>query len=142
MKEVFDWIYSIVIALFLAMVIHIFLFVPTRVSGESMMPTLTNGEYLIVSKISHVLRSDPDYGNIVIIDSPVQLPRPWMDDLAQPLSLYQALLYKHPQVHNTWVNRVTGKGADVLEFKNGHGYRNGEELQEPYMNEPMEFTME
>ena len=48
MKEAFDWIYSIVIALFLAMVIHIFLFVPTRVSGESMMPTLTNGEYLIV----------------------------------------------------------------------------------------------
>ena len=31
MKEAFDWIYSIVIALFLAMVIHIFLFVPTRV---------------------------------------------------------------------------------------------------------------
>lgn len=41
MKEVFDWIYSIVVALFLAMLIHIFLFVPTKVSGESMYPMLT-----------------------------------------------------------------------------------------------------
>ena len=56
MHEVLDWVYSIVVALFLAMLIHIFLFVPTKVSGESMYPTLTNGEYLIVSKISHVLR--------------------------------------------------------------------------------------
>ncbi len=142
MKEVFDWIYSIVIALFLAMVIHIFLFVPTRVSGESMMPTLTNGEYLIVSKISHVLRSAPDYGDIVIIDSRVQRPRTWMDDLAEPMYNYMALFDKDLQGHNIWVKRVIGKGGDVLEFKNGHVYRNGEELQEPYINEPMEFTME
>ena len=37
---------------------------------------------------------------------------------------------------------MIGKGGDVLEFKNGHVYRNGGELQEPYINEPMEFTME
>ncbi len=69
MHEILDWIYSIVVALFLAMLIHIFLFVPTKVSGSSMYPTLTNGEYLIVSKISHVLRETPNYGDIVIIDS-------------------------------------------------------------------------
>ena len=33
MHELFDWIYSIVVALFIAMIIHIFLFVPTKVSG-------------------------------------------------------------------------------------------------------------
>ena len=47
MHELFDWIYSIVVALFIAMIIHIFLFVPTKVSGQSMYPTLNNGEYLI-----------------------------------------------------------------------------------------------
>ena len=59
-----------------------------------MMPTLTNGEYLIVSKISHVLRSAPDYGDIVIIDSRVQRPRTWMDDLAEPMYNYMALLIR------------------------------------------------
>lgn len=79
MHEILDWIYSIVVALFLAMLIHIFLFVPTKVSGSSMYPTLTNGEYLIVSKISHVLRETPNYGDIVIIDSRTHRKDPgWM----------------------------------------------------------------
>ena len=75
LHEVCEWLYSIVIALAIAMVIHIFFFQPTRVSGESMMPTLKNGEYLIVSKWSHVMGEVPNYGDIVIIDSRVQYPR-------------------------------------------------------------------
>ena len=81
MHELFDWIYSIVVALFIAMIIHIFLFVPTKVSGQSMYPTLNNGEYLIVSKISRVFRETPEYGDIVIIDSRTHRERSWMDDL-------------------------------------------------------------
>ncbi len=42
-KEILDWIYAIVLALIIAMVIHIFLIQPTRVSGESMEDTLHNG---------------------------------------------------------------------------------------------------
>ena len=33
-KEILDWIYAIVLALIIAMVIHIFLIQPTRVSGD------------------------------------------------------------------------------------------------------------
>ena len=33
-KEILDWIYAIVLALIIAMVIHIFLIQPTRVSGN------------------------------------------------------------------------------------------------------------
>ena len=40
-KEILDWIYAIVLALIIAMVIHIFLIQPTRVSGESMEDTYT-----------------------------------------------------------------------------------------------------
>ncbi|WP_299144065.1 signal peptidase I [uncultured Dialister sp.] len=142
MHEVLDWIYSLVVALFLAMVIHIFLFVPTKVSGESMYPTLKNGEYLIVSKISHVLREMPNYGDIVIIDSRTHRERSWMDDLDEPLKNYIAIFDKSSQGHNVWVKRVIGKGGDKLEFKNGHVYRNGNELDEPYIHEPMEFSMD
>lgn len=31
-----------------------------------------------------------------------------------------------------WVKRVIGRPGDTLEFKDGHVWRNGEELQEPY----------
>ncbi len=140
-KEIFDWIYSIIVALFLAMLIHIFIFVPTKVSGESMMPTLHDGEYLIVSKIGHVFRDVPNYGDIVIIDSRTQRPRSWADDLAEPMYNYMAMFNKDMEGHNVWVKRVIGKGGDKLEFKDGHVWRNGSELNEPYINEPMEFSM-
>lgn len=142
MKEVFDWIYSIVVALFLAMIIHIFLFVPTKVSGESMVPTLSNGQYLIVSKISHVLREMPDYGDIVIIDSRTRRERSWMDDLTEPMNNYIALFDRSRQEHSVWVKRVIGRAGDVLEFKDGAVWRNGEKLDEPYINGPMEFSMD
>ena len=130
MHEILDWIYSIVVALFLAMLIHIFLFVPTKVSGSSMYPTLTNGEYLIVSKISHVLRETPNYGDIVIIDSRTHRERSWMDDLTEPLDNYIAIFEHSTQGHNIWVKRVIGRPGDKLEFHDGHVYRNGEKLDE------------
>ena len=73
LHEILEWLYAIVIALAIAMVIHIFFLQPTRVSGESMVPTLHNGEYLIISKMGHIMGDVPDYGDIVIIDSRVRL---------------------------------------------------------------------
>ena len=108
LHEVYEWIYSIIIALAIAMVIHIFFFQPTRVSGESMMPTLHNGEYLIVSKWNHVLGEVPNYGDIVIIDSRVQYPRTWKDDVAEPMNNYMAFFNHDLQTKNIWVKRVIG----------------------------------
>lgn len=73
-----------------------------------MYPTLTNGEYLIVSKISHVLRETPNYGDIVIIDSRTHRERSWMDDLTEPLDNYIAIFEHSTQGHNIWVKRVIG----------------------------------
>ncbi len=137
--EVWDWTYSIVIALALAMLVHIFLFVPTQVAGESMMPTLHNGQYLVVSKMSHVLRSLPDYGEIVIIDSRVRRERTWGDDLAEPAHNYLGLFSPAHRTNYVWVKRVIGHPGDTLEFYDGRVYRNGTALDEPYLNEPMRY---
>ncbi len=142
MKELFDWIYSIVVALFLAMIIHIFIFVPTKVSGDSMFPTLKNGEYLVVTKWEHVMREMPDYGDIVIIDSRTQRARSWKDDLIEPMKNYIAIFARNNQEHNVWVKRVIAKGGDTLAFHDGHVYRNGQQLDEPYIAEPMQFSLD
>lgn len=133
--EALEWIYSIIFALAVAMLIHIFLVQPTRVSGESMENTLYNGEYLIVSKLSHVMRETPNYGDIVIIDSRVHRQRTWVDDVTEPMMNYVAFFNKDAQTHNVWVKRVIGRGGDTLEFKDGHVWRNGQELQEPYIKD-------
>ncbi len=142
MHEVLDWLYSIVVALILAMIIHIFIFVPTRVSGESMYPSLQNGQYLIVSKIGHVLHKDVNYKDIVIIDSRVQRERTWADDVLEPLDNYLSIFSHNSQQHNIWVKRVIGKSGDELAFHDGYVYRNGEKLEEAYIKEPMEFSMD
>lgn len=142
MHEVLDWLYSIVVALILAMIIHIFIFVPTRVSGESMYPSLQNGQYLIVSKIGHVLHKDVNYKDIVIIDSRVQRERTWADDVLEPLDNYLSIFSHNSQQHNIWVKRVIGKSGDEIAFHDGYVYRNGEKLEEAYIKEPMEFSMD
>lgn len=135
--EVYEWTYSIVIALAIAMVIHIFLVQPTRVSGESMENTLHNGDYLLVTKWSHVLRETPAYDEIVIIDSRVNRPRSWEDDLAEPMMNYVAFFNSSAQTHYVWVKRVIGRPGDTLEFKDGHVWRNGTEMDESYTKDKL-----
>lgn len=140
-KEISDWVYSIVIAFLVALVINAFLFQPTKVQGGSMEPTLQNDNYLLVSKISHTLRQIPDYEDIVIIDSRVKRARTFKDDLADPMHTYLAVtrISTEPDRH-IWVKRIIGKPGDVLEFKNNKVYRNDTALDEPYLKETMRYT--
>lgn len=131
-KEVLDWGVAIVVALLAAVLIHIFIVQPTRVSGESMEPTLHNEDLLVVTKWSHVMRQEPDYGDIVIIDSRVNRERTWADDIIEPFMDYVALVHKASANNNVWVKRVIGKSGDRLEFKDGYVWRNGQKLEESY----------
>ena len=54
LHEMWEWVYAIVIALAVAILIHVFVGQITRVSGESMENTLHNGDFLIVSKWDHI----------------------------------------------------------------------------------------
>jgi len=57
-KEFLSWVKAIVIAVVIAFLIREFLFTPSLVKGESMMPNLQDGNRLIVSKVSKLERSD------------------------------------------------------------------------------------
>jgi signal peptidase I len=64
-KEIFEWIYSIVIAIIIAFLIKSFLFDIVKVDGKSMFPTLEHKDRLIVTKLGY----DPKQGDIIILDS-------------------------------------------------------------------------
>ena len=54
--------------------------------------------------------------------------------------MHQSLI-KTAQTNDVWVKRVIGRPGDVLEFKDGHVWRNGEQLQEPYTKDTkMNYT--
>jgi signal peptidase I len=139
LKEIGAWISSIAIAFALTLLIGLFVFQPTKVLGHSMDPTLHDEQKIYVSKLSHTFRYEPKYGDIVIIDSRVDRPRTLKDDVLEH-PLFE--LIRGVQDENMYVKRVIGKPGDVLELKDHKVYRNGQALDEPYINENMQYPAE
>ena len=77
-REIFEWVYTIVIAVVIAFAIKAFLFDIVKVDGSSMHPTLVDKERLIVTKLGY----DPEAGDIVILDSTYKNREAYYDKLA------------------------------------------------------------
>ncbi|MDF2961811.1 MAG: putative signal peptidase [Paenibacillus sp.] len=136
-SEIRSWALSIGIAFVCSLLIGIFIIQPTNVLGHSMDPTLHDEQRIFVSKLSHTFHLEPDYGEIVIIDSRVDRSRSLLDDLLEhPL----ISLITGGDDRIVYIKRVIGKPGDTLEFKNHQVFRNGEPLDEPYLNGPMNYT--
>lgn len=87
---------------------------PTIVKESSMEPTLYENNYLIVNKLAYFRKDHPKYGDIVVFRS----------DIDRDDGPGKKLLIK----------RVIGMEGDVITIKDGKVYRNGEVLDEPYVN--------
>lgn len=126
-------------AFVMALVITIFVFQPYKVEGHSMDPTLHDQQRIYASRVSHTLSKMPSYGDIVIIDSRFSRPRTLKDDFIEnPLI---SLLSKNSGNNSIYyIKRVIGKPGDVIEVKKGKVYRNGQVLDEPYINGAMEVS--
>ena len=64
--ETFDWIKSFLFSLTVVIFIFTLIFRGVTVNGGSMLPTLENGEYLIISDLLYT----PKNGDIVVVQSP------------------------------------------------------------------------
>jgi len=61
---------TIAISVFAVFIIRTFLFQPFLVSGASMAPTFSNGDYILVDEISYRLR-EPQRGEVIVFEPPV-----------------------------------------------------------------------
>ena len=98
---------TVVPALVIALLIHLFLAQAMRVNGQSMEPNLHTGQRLIVEKISYLLHT-PRRGDIVVVRMPSR------DD-------------------ELLVKRVIALAGEVVEIKEGQVYVDGARLDEPYV---------
>ncbi len=105
--EFLEWAETIIFAFFAVVLVFTFLLRQANVDGGSMLPTLRDGEKLIV----HHLFYTPERGDIVIVDSV---------GLGKPI-----------------VKRVIACGGDTLDinFFSGEVTVNGEVLKEDYIKE-------
>ncbi|MDO9534741.1 MAG: signal peptidase I [Bacillota bacterium] len=140
LKELSCWIANILIAMVVAVLISLFVFQPTYVAGSSMESTLNDEDRVFISKLPHTFNLEPEYGDIVVIDSRVHRPRAFVDDLFQNIN--NNIITRQVfgiEVDYYWIKRVIGKTGDVLEFQDGNVIKNGEILEEPYLKEPAEY---
>jgi len=106
-KEIYEWLVAIAIALVLLFVIHQFLFLTYSVKGDSMYPTLKDGEKVIVSRINYTLGNIDD-GDVIVF---------------------------HADKKSDYVKRVIGRAGDTVSYKGDTLYVNDKEVKEPYLDE-------
>ena len=109
LKNFLDWIKVIAIAVAVAIIFNTFIIINSVVPTGSMESTIMTGTRMIGFRLSYLF-SDPQQGDIVIFKYP--------DDEKQ-----------------IFVKRVIGTPGDTVEIIGGVTYVNGEELDEPYLNE-------
>ncbi|MEC0968996.1 signal peptidase I [Bacillus altitudinis] len=108
-SSLFEWIKAILIALALVLIIRTFIFEPYVVEGESMEPTLHDGEKLFVNKTINYL-GGVKRGDILIINGK-----------------------DGQKIH--YVKRLIGLPGDTIEMKDDTLYINGKKVDEPYLKE-------
>lgn len=133
-RELLSWLGSMAAGVLMAFLITLFLFQPSKVHGSSMEPTLMPDERIYISKLPRTFSYEPEYGDIVIIDSRVNEERTFEDDLKDS-AIYRWVT--NARDDHLWVKRVIGKPGDLIEFRNNQLYRNGVLLEEPYIKEEM-----
>lgn len=107
MKKYLKWIRTVLLALLLAFVFRSYLFASYVVDGESMEPTLYDGNLLMVNKAVY------DWSEID----------------------RQQVIVFHANEEEDYVKRVIGIPGDEIEFKNDQLYVNGVFLDESYLDD-------
>lgn len=128
---------AMILGVFLAIFIQVFLISLAYISGTSMVPTLADGEVVLLSKIHHTFDILPTYGDVVAIDSRIDKKRTLLDDIDEPLKNGYARFSHSANSRDIWIKRVIGLPGDTIEITDGVLYRNGEKIEETYILEPM-----
>ncbi len=136
-REIWEWFYTIVVALAIALVIKAFLFDIVVVDGSSMHPTLADGERLIVTKLGY----KPENGDIVILDSAYKQRQEHYAQIASAKGKDELNTFEKITTYITlpehlktrfYVKRVIALPGETVDIKNGIVLLNGEVLEEEY----------
>ncbi|WP_143833239.1 signal peptidase I [Oceanobacillus timonensis] len=105
-KEWIGWLKIIIITIMVAFFLRTFIFATSIVEGESMYPTLQDGERVIFNKVVYAM-DDPHRGDVVIIQ---QSPK-------------------------NYVKRIIGMPGETIEIENGRLYIDGEIYQQHFLSD-------
>lgn len=112
LRQVFEWIVVIVIALVVAMLVRLFLLQQFYISGPSMETTMFTDDRVLVSKLAYEI-GEIDRGDIVVFD--------------------RATMNGNQIEHDDLIKRVIGLGGETIEIRDCIVYIDGAKLEESYL---------
>jgi signal peptidase I len=130
LREVFETIVlTILIFLLVRSVVQNF-----KVDGQSMEPTLFNGQYLLVNK---AIYWELDLGPLTrVFPTEVDPQNPKVSLFREP-ARGDIVVFRPPQSpEKDYIKRIVGVPGDRVEIKNGKVLVNGVPLSEPYIKDP------
>ena len=144
-KEALEWIYCILIAVVIVLIIKTFVGVPTVVKQSSMYPTLKQNERLWLNRWGATFDKMPERGDIITFEAPTERN---IDkdhaDLNNPVAIYKynpsnivtKFIYYTLEIgKSSYIKRVIGLPGDHVQIKDGSVYLNGEKMQEDYLQD-------
>ena len=133
-REFFEWIVCFFIAFVIAVLVRYFLFTPTLVSQTSMIPTILDGERVLINRTTRTFKLTLYRGDIVTFEKPAYT----VDGLGtynDAANFWEFLKHDVLEISKiSYIKRVIGVGKDHVEIKNGNVYVNGQKLSEVYLN--------
>ena len=143
-KNILEWIYCIIIAVVIALLVKYFVGTPTIVRQSSMYPTLEQNDRLILNRLGRTMKKMPERGEIITFEAPsnnatgltvkdVQKPIAKYDN--EPTNWWGKFVYHVLEIgKNSYIKRVIALPNERVEIKNGKVYINEKLLDEPYLS--------
>jgi len=124
----------VLMALILAVLIKTFLVQAFFIPSPSMVPTLTKGDRVLVTKIPYYV-GDPKRGDVIVFEEPDPAKQPERGVVAGAVHwLTQTLGVAKPD-NEDYIKRVIGLPGDTVEGKKGKVFVNGLAIDEPYLEQ-------
>lgn len=145
-KNILEWVYCIVIAVVLALLVRYFVGTPTIVKQPSMFPTLKEDQRLILNRLDRTMKKTPKRGDIITFEAPEKSYIPHSEfDPENPVAIYnnqdnmnwfQKFSYNVLEIGKTsYIKRVIALPGEHVKIEDGYVYINGEKLEEKYLQE-------
>ena len=151
-KDIIEWILCILIAFILALLIRYYIGTPTIVKQISMVPTLESGQRLILNRWTRTTKQMPERGDIITFQAPsddsyIEPADFDSNDVVakfsdEPTGWFGGFVFHVLEIgKQSYIKRVIGLPGDHVQIADGKVYINGEEFNEPYLEDDVTTNM-
>ena len=149
-KEILEWVYCIIIAIILALIVRYYIGTPTVVQMKSMIPTFEEGDRLILNRLAITLKNDLNRGEVITFEAPSSEYKSLTQEIKDnpvakyehnPTNIFKKFTYYVLDIgKRSYIKRIIGLPGEHVQIENGNVYIDGSLLNEEYLQEGVTTT--